>query len=74
MTQPTAKSTTRPEVTTVTVTCVVSTKKFETDWASIIHTVREKDNPRLLMIPIQPRMESTTGSSKARPHPARVII
>lgn len=36
--------------TTVTVSCLVSTKKFETDWASIVHTVREKDNPRVLMI------------------------
>jgi hypothetical protein len=36
--------------TTVTVTCVVSTKKFEKDWSDIVHTVRQKDNPRIIMV------------------------
>jgi hypothetical protein len=38
------------EKTTVTVTALVSTQKFEKAWADIIHTVRQKDNPRVLMI------------------------
>ena len=44
------KVVTDSEKTTVTVTALVSTKKFEKDWESIVHTVREKDNPRVLMI------------------------
>jgi hypothetical protein len=36
--------------TTVTVTAVVSTKKFEKDWSDIVHTVRQKDNPRIIMV------------------------
>jgi len=39
------KVVTDSEKTTVTVTALVSTKKFEKDWESIVHTVREKDNP-----------------------------
>jgi hypothetical protein len=38
------------EKTTVSVNALVSTKKFETDWTNIVHTVRERDNPRVLMI------------------------
>lgn len=38
------------DATTVTVSALVSTVKFEKDWSSILHTVRERDNPRVLMI------------------------
>ncbi len=39
-----------PDTTTVTMTVTVSTRKFEKDWADIVHTVRQRDNPRVLMI------------------------
>ena len=44
------KVSTDAEKTTVTLSALVSTKKFEKDWADIIHTVRQRDNPRVLMI------------------------
>jgi hypothetical protein len=47
------KTTVADGVTTVKVRARVSTRKFETDWASIAHTVHQENNPRLVVAIIE---------------------
>ena len=46
--------------TRVTVTALVSTRRFRDDWAAILHTIRQKDNPRILMIVSEGILFATT--------------
>lgn len=41
---------TEGDTTTVTVRALVSTKKFESDWAAIAHTLQQEGNPRVMFI------------------------
>ena len=46
--------------TTVTVTALVSTRRFRDNWASILHTIRQKENPRVIMIVSEGILFATT--------------
>lgn len=48
-------------VTRVTVRALVSTQKFEKDWAVIAHTVNQEGNPRVIIAIAETTIWSTTG-------------
>lgn len=51
------------DVTTVRVRALVSTRKFEEDWASIAHTLQQENNPRVIVAIIESIFQTTTGPS-----------
>lgn len=51
------------EVTVAKVRALVSTRKFEQDWAAIAHTVERENNPRVIVAIV----ESTTQSTSDEP-------
>jgi hypothetical protein len=57
------KTTVENGVTIVRVSALVSTRKFEEDWASIAHTVEQENNPRLIVAIVESVRETTTGPS-----------
>ncbi len=48
-------------VTTVVVRALVSTRKFEEDWAAIAHTIEQENNPRLIVAIVEAIHQTTTG-------------
>ncbi|MGA2265491.1 MAG: hypothetical protein ABSH10_03560 [Phycisphaerae bacterium] len=53
------KTTVEGGVTIVRVSALVSTRKFEEDWASIAHTVEQENNPRLIVAIVEATRETT---------------
>jgi hypothetical protein len=51
------------DVTTVLVRALVSTRKFEEDWAAIAHTIEQENNPRMIVAIIESVYQTTTGPS-----------
>jgi hypothetical protein len=50
-------------VTIVKVKALVSTRKFEEDWASIAHTIEQENNPRIIVAIVESIYQTTTGPS-----------
>jgi hypothetical protein len=50
-------------VTIVKVNALVSTRKFEEDWASIAHTIEQENNPRMIVAIVESIYQTTTGPS-----------
>ena len=50
-------------MTTVTVRACVSTQKFESNWASIAHTVEQENNPRVIIAIAEEIFGTTTAPS-----------
>lgn len=49
------------DVTTVRVRALVSTRKFEEDWASIAHTIEQENNPRVIVAIVEAIHQSPSG-------------
>jgi hypothetical protein len=50
-------------VTIVKVSALVSTRKFEEDWAAIAHTIEQENNPRMIVAIVESVFQTTTGPS-----------
>ena len=48
-------------VTVAKVRVLVSTRKFEEDWASIAHTLQQENNPRVVVAIVESTFQSTSG-------------
>jgi hypothetical protein len=48
-------------VTTVYVRALVSTRKFEEDWAAIAHTIEQENNPRVIVAIVESVYQTTSG-------------
>ncbi|MCJ7544004.1 MAG: hypothetical protein MUP47_05465 [Phycisphaerae bacterium] len=48
-------------VTLVRVRALVSTRKFEEDWASIAHTLEQENNPRVIVAIVESVYQTTSG-------------
>jgi len=54
---------TEDDMTFATVRVLVSTRKFEEDWAAIAHTVDQEDNPRVIVAILESIRQTDTGPS-----------
>ncbi len=51
------------DVTIIRVRALVSTRKFEEDWASIAHTIEQENNPRMIVAIVEAIHQTTAGPS-----------
>lgn len=54
-------STVEQDVTTVKLRVLVSTRKFEEDWAAIAHTLEQENNPRVIVAVVEAVRDTAAG-------------